>query len=42
MEGDYTANFPNLPGFVSGGDTYDEVKTKIKEAMEIYLTTMKN
>ncbi len=40
-EGGYTAYVPKLPGCVSEGDTYDMALVNIKEALELYLETMK-
>ncbi|MFH0975701.1 MAG: type II toxin-antitoxin system HicB family antitoxin [Spirochaetota bacterium] len=40
-EGGYTAYVPKLPGCVSEGDTYDETLANIKEAIELYLETLK-
>lgn len=40
-EDGYTAFVPKLPGCVSEGETYDETIVNIKEALELYLETMK-
>ncbi|HDQ44945.1 MAG TPA: type II toxin-antitoxin system HicB family antitoxin [bacterium] len=40
-EGGYTVTIPSLPGCISEGDTYDEALTHIKEAMELYLESLK-
>ena len=40
-EGGYTAYVPKLPGCVSEGDIYDETMKNIKEAIELYLETLK-
>ncbi|HQO40847.1 MAG TPA: type II toxin-antitoxin system HicB family antitoxin [Spirochaetota bacterium] len=40
-EGGYTAYVPKLPGCVSEGETYDETVSNIKEAIELYLETLK-
>jgi len=40
-EGGYTAYVPKLPGCVSEGETYEETLHNIKEALELYLETMK-
>jgi predicted RNase H-like HicB family nuclease len=40
-EGGFTAYVPKLPGCVSEGDTYDEAYKNIKEALELYLNTLK-
>ena len=40
-EGGYTVYVPALPGCVSQGDTADEAMTNIKEAIEVYLESLK-
>jgi len=40
-EGGYTAYVPKLPGCVSEGETYNETVENIKEAIELYLETLK-
>jgi len=40
-EGGFTAYVPKLPGCVSEGETYEETMSNIKEALELYLETMK-
>jgi predicted RNase H-like HicB family nuclease len=40
-EGGFTAYVPKLPGCVSEGDTYEETYENIKEALELYLTTLR-
>lgn len=40
-EGGYTAYVPKLPGCVSEGETYDETMENIKEAIELYVETLK-
>lgn len=40
-EGGYTAYVPKLPGCVSEGDSYNETVENIKEALELYLETLK-
>lgn len=40
-EGGFTAYIPSLPGCVTEGETYEEVVSNIKEALELYLETMK-
>ncbi len=40
-EGGYTAYVPKLPGCVSEGETYNEAYNNIKEALELYITTLK-
>ncbi|PCG19742.1 type II toxin-antitoxin system HicB family antitoxin [Brachyspira sp. G79] len=39
-ENGYFAFVPELKGCVSEGDTFEEVKLNIKEAIELYLETM--
>jgi len=39
-EGGYTAYVPSLPGCVSEGDTLDEAKKNIIEAIEAYLESL--
>lgn len=39
-EGGYTAIVPSLPGCVSEGDTFEETKTNIADAIELYLEDM--
>ena len=36
-EGGFTAHVPALPGCVSEGDTLDEARRNIREAVELYL-----
>jgi predicted RNase H-like HicB family nuclease len=36
----YYAHCPELPGCHSQGDTYEEARTNIREALELYLDTM--
>jgi predicted RNase H-like HicB family nuclease len=40
-DGSYSAYLPDLPGCVSCGDTLDEVKTLIQEALEFHLEGMR-
>ena len=40
-QGGYTVYVPALPGCVSQGDTADEAMTNIKEAIEVYLESLK-
>jgi len=40
-EGGFTAYVPVLPGCVSEGESYEEAYSNIKEALELYLETMK-
>ncbi len=39
-ENGYYVSSPDLPGCYSQGDTYEEARTNIKEAIELYLETM--
>jgi predicted RNase H-like HicB family nuclease len=39
-EGGYTAYVPSLPGCFSEGDTLDEAKKNIVEAIEVYLESL--
>jgi len=36
-EGGYTAYVPALPGCISEGDTLDDARRNIREAIELYL-----
>lgn len=36
-EGGYTVFVPSLPGCISEGDTLDEARRNIREAIELYL-----
>lgn len=36
-EGGYWAEVPSLPGCFSQGETFEEVKDNIREAIEVYL-----
>lgn len=40
-EGGFTAYVPKLPGCVSEGESYEETLNNIREALELYLETMK-
>ena len=40
-EGGYTVIVPSLPGCVSFGETLDEAKIMAKEAIELYVKTLK-
>lgn len=42
VEGGYTVEVPDLPGCVSEGDTLEEAKTNIEEAIELYIETLKD
>jgi antitoxin HicB len=39
-EGGYVAFCPALPGLVTEGDTYDEVRARVKEAIAGYLESL--
>lgn len=39
-ENGYFAFVPELKGCVSQGDTFEEIKSNIKEAIEIYIESM--
>lgn len=41
QEGGYTIYVPALPGCVSQGETAEEAMANIKEAIEIYLESLK-
>ena len=36
-EGGYTVTVPSLPGCISEGDTFEEAKEKIADAIKLYL-----
>ena len=36
----YFVSCPELPGCISQGDTYEEARSNIQEAAELYLQTM--
>lgn len=40
-EGGYTAYVPTLPGCVSQGETNEETTANIREAIEVYLESIK-
>ncbi len=40
-EGGYTAIVPTLPGCVSFGETLEEAMEMVKEAIELYLESLK-
>lgn len=42
QEGGFTAYCPKLPGCVSEGESYQETYDNIKEAIELYLQTLKD
>lgn len=39
-EGGYLATVPALPGCISQGESLEEAKTNIKEAMELYIESL--
>jgi predicted RNase H-like HicB family nuclease len=41
-EGGYTATVPALPGCISEGDSFEEAKKNITEAIELYLEVVPN
>jgi predicted RNase H-like HicB family nuclease len=41
-DGSYSAYLPDVPGCVSTGDTLDEVKAMIREALEFHFEGMRN
>lgn len=40
LGGGYTVTVPSLPGCISEGDTFEEAKTNIEEAITAYLESM--
>ena len=40
-EGGYTVTVPSLPGCVTYGDTIEEAKEMAKEAIELYIESLK-
>lgn len=40
-QGGYTVTVPSLPGCISEGDTVEEALGNIKEAIELFLESMK-
>ena len=40
-EGGFTVTVPALPGCVSQGDTYEEAVKNVKEAIELYLESLR-
>jgi len=40
-EGGFTASAPSLPGCITYGDTLDEAIEKAKEAIELYIESLK-
>ena len=41
-EGGYAAYVPSLPGCFSQGETVEEAEANIKEAIELYLETLRD
>jgi predicted RNase H-like HicB family nuclease len=39
-EGGYTAIVPSLPGCITYGDTIDEAKLMVREAIELYIESL--
>lgn len=39
-DGGYTTTVPSLPGCISEGDTFEEAKTNITDAIKLYLEDM--
>ena len=37
----YSAYAPNLPGYVAAGDTLEETERLMKEAIELYIESLK-
>jgi predicted RNase H-like HicB family nuclease len=40
-EGEYTVTVPALPGCISEGDTYDEALVNIRDAIALYLDSLR-
>lgn len=40
-EMNYSAYFPDLPGSIATGETLDEVKQRMREALELHLRGMR-
>jgi predicted RNase H-like HicB family nuclease len=40
-DGSYSAYVPDLPGCTSAGDTVDELKRNIKDAVELYIESLR-
>jgi predicted RNase H-like HicB family nuclease len=40
-DGSYSAYVPDLPGCTSAGDTVDELKQNIKDAVELYIESLR-
>ncbi len=41
VDGSYSAFVPDLPGCTTSGDTIDDVKRQIKEAVETYIDSLR-
>jgi predicted RNase H-like HicB family nuclease len=41
-DGSYSAYVPDLPGCVSCGDTIDEAKAMIQEAVQLHIESLRN
>jgi len=41
-DGSYSAYVPDLPGCVSCGDTLEEVRSMIREAVELHLDSLRS
>jgi predicted RNase H-like HicB family nuclease len=41
QEGGFTAYIPSLPGCVSEGETYQQTVDNIREALSLYVDTLK-
>jgi predicted RNase H-like HicB family nuclease len=40
-EGGFTAYVPSLPGCVTEGETYEETMSNMREALDLYMETLK-
>ena len=40
-DGTYSAYVPDLPGCTTSGDTADEVKSSIKDAVDLYIDALR-
>ena len=40
-DGSYSAYVPDLPGCTTSGDSIDEVKTSIKDAVNLYVDSLR-
>ena len=41
-DGNYSAHVPDLPGCVSCGDTLDEVRSLIRECVELHIESLRS